>query len=180
MQHHILIMGAAGCGSTSLAKAIAQKMHCPHFDTDEYYWLPTQPPYTQKRPIEEREQRLREALAPHPNWIISGVLCHWGQFIIPLLSHVIFLYADLPTRLNRIKNREESLFGDRILPTGDMHQHHQAFIEWASQYDSNGQVSRTKSEHLSWLTTLPCQVSQLDATINLETLIKEALNALKI
>lgn len=169
----ILIMGAAGVGSSTLGKALAQKHQWPHFESDEYYWLPTDPPFTNKRPPEERVQLLSNDLNKHKNWIVSGVLCNWGNFIIPLLTHVIFLYADWPTRHNRIKQRETKQFGKRILKGGDMYEHHEAFVEWASQYDSNNPISRTKSKHLEWLAALPpqIQVIKLDANLDADTLL---------
>lgn len=178
----ILIMGAAGAGSSTLGKALAQKHQWPHFDSDEYYWLPTDPPFTDKRPPEERVQLLSNDLSKHKNWIVSGVLCNWGNFIILHLTHVIFLYADSPTRLNRIKKRETKQFGSRILKGGDMYEHHEAFIEWASQYDSNNPISRTKNKHLDWLNTLPSQIQviKLDATLETDALIKIALIDLDI
>ncbi len=178
----ILIMGAAGAGSSTLGKALAQKYQLPHFDSDEYYWLPTDPPFTNKRSPEDRVKLLSNDLNKHDDWIVSGVLCNWGNFIIPHLTHVIFLYADSPTRLNRIKKRETKQFGSRILKGGDMYEHHEAFIEWASQYDSNNLISRTKNKHLDWLAALPLhiQVIKLDATLETDALIKIALIDLDI
>lgn len=172
--YRILVMGAAGAGSSTLGKALAQKNQWPNFDSDEYYWLPTNPPFTDKRTPEERVKLLSEGLNKHQNWIVSGVLCNWGNFIIPLLTHVIFLYADWSVRLNRIKQREIKQFGNRILKGGDMYEHHEAFIEWASQYDSDNPVSRTKNKHLEWLAALPPQIHiiKLDANIEVDTLLK--------
>lgn len=169
----ILIMGAAGAGSSTLGKVLAQKHQWPHFDSDEYYWLPTDPPFTDKRQPEERIQILSNDLNKYNNWVVSGVLCNWGNFIIPLLTHVIFLYADWPTRLKRIKQRETHQFGKRILKGGDMYEHHEAFVEWASQYDSNQPVSRTKNKHLDWLAALPpqIQVTKLDANMGMIDLL---------
>ena len=42
----ILITGAAGSGTTTLGRALAAKLGCAHEDTDTYYWVPTDPPYT--------------------------------------------------------------------------------------------------------------------------------------
>lgn len=171
----ILIMGAAGAGSTTLGKALAQKYQLPHFDSDEYFWLPTDPPFTNKRLPEDRVKLLSHDLNKHDSWIVSGVLCDWGSFIIPLLTHVVFLYADWPTRLNRITKRENQKFGNRILKDGDMYSNHEAFIEWASQYDSNNPISRTKNKHLAWLDSLPSQIQviKLDATLEIEKLLTE-------
>jgi adenylate kinase family enzyme len=36
----ILITGASGCGTTTLGRALADKLRLPFFDVDDYYWLP--------------------------------------------------------------------------------------------------------------------------------------------
>ncbi len=177
----ILIMGAAGAGSTTLGKTLAKTHQWSHFESDEYYWMPTNPPFTNKRPPALRVQQLYTDLNKQENWIISGVLCGWGNFIIPHLTHVIFLYADWPTRLRRIKQREQLLFGDRILKDGDMFKHHLAFMQWASLYDSSSPVSRTKKKHLDWLAALPhrVQVTTLNAGVEPDVLLSLANKHIK-
>lgn len=173
--YHILVMGAAGAGSSTLGKNLAKTQQWPHFESDEYYWLPTDPPFTAKRPLEERVSLLQSDLIQQQNWVVSGVLCNWGHFIIPMLSHVIFVYADWDTRLKRIKHREQQLHGTRILPGGDMYEHHQAFLDWASQYDTEKPISRTKKKHLDWLSTLTCEVIEVDTSKAVDVLVKQLL-----
>ena len=45
MIRRIHILGASGSGTTALGQALAEHLRCPHFDTDDYFWLPTDPPY---------------------------------------------------------------------------------------------------------------------------------------
>lgn len=52
--YRILIMGAAGAGSTTLGRALAQRHRIPHFDSDNYYWLPTDP-LMQKKGLSKQE-----------------------------------------------------------------------------------------------------------------------------
>jgi adenylate kinase family enzyme len=44
------ILGASGSGTTTLGKAIANELAAPHFDTDDYYWLPTSSSPKPRRP----------------------------------------------------------------------------------------------------------------------------------
>ena len=37
----IHILGASGSGTTTLGRALAERLQCRHFDTDDYFWLPT-------------------------------------------------------------------------------------------------------------------------------------------
>jgi len=49
----IHLMGASGSGTTTLGRALAQRLGCPHFDTDHYFWFPTAPPFEKIRPVED-------------------------------------------------------------------------------------------------------------------------------
>ena len=50
----IFIFGAAGSGTTTLGKKTCQELGYRLMDTDDYFWMPTEPKFTQKRPREER------------------------------------------------------------------------------------------------------------------------------
>ena len=52
------IFGASGSGTSTLARAHAEAMSCVHFDVDDFYWMPTDPPFELKRPIAERIELL--------------------------------------------------------------------------------------------------------------------------
>jgi adenylate kinase family enzyme len=83
----IHILGASGSGTTTLGRALAAKLGCPHFDSDDFYWMPTEPPYRQPRPREEGQRLLGEALATSASWVLSGSLCGWGDpFIVLFLE----------------------------------------------------------------------------------------------
>jgi adenylate kinase family enzyme len=49
MIQRIHILGASGSGTTTLGRALSERLQCPHFDTDNYFWLPTDPPWVQSR-----------------------------------------------------------------------------------------------------------------------------------
>ena len=49
MKMRIHITGAAGSGCTSLGRALADRLGCVNFDTDTYFWLPSDPPFQQMR-----------------------------------------------------------------------------------------------------------------------------------
>jgi lysophospholipase L1-like esterase len=54
----IHIFGASGSGTTTLASALSKKHGHHHFDADDFYWLPTDPPYQQKRTPSDRQRLL--------------------------------------------------------------------------------------------------------------------------
>jgi hypothetical protein len=43
-----------------------------HLDTDSYYWLPTDPPFTQKRDPAARIALIERDVSDAPNWVLSG------------------------------------------------------------------------------------------------------------
>jgi adenylate kinase family enzyme len=92
MIHRIHILGASGSGTTTLGRALAERLESPHFDTDDYFWLPTDPPFTHQRERTERQQRLMDDLTAHDAWVVSGSLCGWGDVAIPLFELVVFLW----------------------------------------------------------------------------------------
>jgi adenylate kinase family enzyme len=70
MIQRIHILGASGSGTTTLGRALAAHLHFPHFDTDDYFWLPTDPPYTQQRERIERAQLLMNDVTAHDAWVV--------------------------------------------------------------------------------------------------------------
>ena len=49
MVNRLHILGASGSGTTTLGRALAERLTYLHFDTDDYYWLSTDPPFTAQR-----------------------------------------------------------------------------------------------------------------------------------
>ncbi len=154
----IHILGASGSGTTTLGQALAERLQCPHFDTDEYFWLPTDPPFVTKRAPIARQQHLMDDLTAHDSWILSGSLCGWGDIAIPLFALVVFLWLPAAIRLERLRQREHQRYGERIMPGGDMYTGSQAFLDWAVSYDDGDVDTRSRRRHEQWLSTLPCPI----------------------
>ncbi len=132
MIHRLHILGASGSGTTTLGRALAARLQCLHFDTDDYFWVPTDPPYTQQRERPERAQLLVDDLTAHDAWVVSGSLYGWGDVAIPLFELVVFLWIPHDRRMERLRQREHERFGERILPGGDMYELSQAFLGHAA------------------------------------------------
>lgn len=129
---HIHVLGASGSGTTTLGRATAEKLGVPHFDSDDFFWLPTDPPFTTPRDPEERIALLLPKLPPDQGWVFSGSALKWGRPIEPLYDLIVFLRIDPALRMERIKRREAARYGDRIRPGGDMAVKSQEFMEWAA------------------------------------------------
>lgn len=169
MSKRIHILGASGSGTTTLGSALAVCLGYPHFDTDEYFWLPTDPPFQQARRRADRQALLGTALARHEGWVLSGSLCGWGDMFISLFDLVVFLWVPPAVRLARLAARERRRFGEVALaPGGVMYAHHTAFMAWAAAYDDGGLELRSRQLHEQWLQALPCPVLRLEGTQALE------------
>jgi len=177
--NRIHILGASGSGTTTLGRAVAQHLRCPSFDTDDYYWLPSDPPFHHKRSIPERHALLGQALAGHERWVLSGSLCGWGDIFIPRFDVVIFLWIPAAIRLARLGERERRRYGDAALaPGGAMHEIHEAFMAWAATYDHGDLSIRSRQLHEDWLRRLPCPVLRLEGDESVEQRLTQLISAL--
>ena len=150
MIHRIHILGAFGSGTTTLGRALAERLPCPHFVTDDYCWVPTDPPYTKQRERTERQQLLMDDDTVHDSWVVSGSLCGWGDVAIPFFALVVFLSMPPHRRMARLRHRQHARFGERMLPGGDMYESSQAFLARAASYDEGGLDIRSRQLYELW------------------------------
>lgn len=168
MAYRIHIFGASGSGTTTLGRALSERLQCPHFDTDAYFWLSTDPPFTQKRETTLRQKHLMDELTAYESWVLSGSLCGWGDVVIPLFELVVYLWLSPETRMERLWQRERERYGDRIMPGGDMYEQSQSFLHWAASYDDGGLDMRSRRRHEEWLSTLPCPIVCIEGEYTIE------------
>lgn len=173
------IYGASGSGTSTLGRYISEKLGYFFMDTDDYFWEPTNPPYTTKRNPSTRINLMREDIERYDNVVISGSLVDWGDELIPLFTLAIRVETDTNIRLERLKAREREKFGSRIDIGGDMYDNHVEFINWAASYDDGGIDMRSKAKHDDWQKQLICPLILVDGnmpvTKNFE-LIKREIN----
>ena len=178
MKQVIHIFGASGSGTTTLGKAICNVCGYTFMDTDDYFWMPTEPPFQQKRPREERLRRMREDIARSENVVISGSLTDWGDVLIPQFTLAVRIEMDPVLRLERLKRREQERYGVRIEPDGDLYRQHLAFVEWAKAYDEGGTEIRSRRKHDEWQKQLSCELLCLDGADTLENNLGRVLAVL--
>ena len=114
----IHIFGASGTGTTSLAVAIATRYGHRHLDTDDFYWMRTDPPYREVRPPEDRLALLRRSIRETHSWVLSGSLCGWGDPLIPAFELVVFVTVPTAVRLARLGAREIERYGRHAIAPG--------------------------------------------------------------
>ena len=165
----IHLTGASGSGVTSLGRALAAALAIPHHDTDDYFWLPTPVPYRQQRPVGDRIRLMREMFLDRPQWVLSGCLTTWGAEIADRFDAVVFVTAPTGIRIERLRQREASRFGDDAIAPGGWH-HHEAeeFFAWAERYDDDTFDGRSRRRHQQWLGRLGCAVTHVDGTRPIE------------
>lgn len=164
----IHIYGASGSGTSTIGKFIANKLGYFFMDTDDYFWEPTNPPYTIKRNVSDRIALMKNDIAKYNGVVISGSLVDWGDELIPLFTLVIRVETDTAIRIDRLKRREREQFGNRIDPGGDMYENHRNFISWAASYDSGGLDMRSKAKHNEWQKQVQCHHILLDGSLPVE------------
>ncbi len=165
MKQVIHIYGASGSGTSTLGKYICEKSGYFFMDTDDYFWEPTNPPYTVKRCLSSRMKLMREDIQRHDHVVISGSLVDWGDEFIPLFTLAIRVETDTDIRLQRLNRREREKFGSRIDFGGDMYENHLEFIKWAASYDHGGMDMRSKAKHDDWQKKLICPLLFVDGNM---------------
>jgi adenylate kinase family enzyme len=177
----IHVMGGSGSGVTTLGRALADALALPHHDSDDYFWMPTTPPYRQQREVSERLRLMEAMFLPRADWVLSGSLARWGDPIMAKFDLVVFLRTPREIRLARLRAREATHFGaDVVAQGGWRHDETEAFIEWASHYEDGGREGRNLQKHLAWLAKLPCPVLRLDGSRPLPDLVAEVCRAIEL
>ena len=169
----IHVFGASGSGTTTLGKALAEKLSVKHLDADNYYWQQTDPPYILERPPEERVRLLLRDMSNAGTWILSGSVVSGGDAFIRLFSLAIFVTLPSKVRVQRLKYRERERYGARIEVGGDMHKQSQTFLAWAARYDEAGAEIRSRALHERWLEHLPCPVVRVQTLKSSEEIVEE-------
>ena len=162
MTLRVHLLGASGSGTTTLGRALAAKLGCPHLDTDDFFWMRTDPPFQHIRERTERQEMLGTDLRGHRHWVLSGSLCGWGDMFIPLFELVVFLWVPPDIRLARLRERERERYGAAaIAPGGARYAAYETFMAWAAGYDDGLDVpERCRRLHEQWLAALPCPVER--------------------
>lgn len=158
----IYVNGGSGSGTTTLGRALASAWAVPHADTDDYYWLPTAPPYTDPRDVADRLRLMEEVFLGRDAWVLSGSLTGWGDPLTPYFDGVVFLTLDAETRLARLQAREAARYGAEVAPGGAREHAFLEFMDWAARYEDPEFDGRSLATHERWISTLTCPVLRLD------------------
>lgn len=165
------VTGASGSGTTTLARAVADAWAVPHGDADDYFWLPTDPPYVHKRPAVERVALMDQVFLPREAWVVSGSMLGWGDSVVAHCDAVVFLTLDPAERVRRIEAREDVRQAGGPVDEEAL----RAYLTWARGYDDPSFEGRSRAGDEEWLATLACPILRLDSSLSREALRDEVL-----
>ena len=164
----IHITGASGSGVTTLGAALAERLGIPVVDADRFYWVPTEPPFTQKREHDQRLAMALRELAESTDAVFSGSCLDWGSELEDSFDFVVFLYLETATRIERLKQRELQARG-----------HCDAkFLNWAAQYDAGTATGRSLPRHRAWLAERRCPLLELHGDMTVEERVARVVDEL--
>ena len=163
----VLSIGASGSGTTTLGKSFAELCGLPFFDADDYYWLPTDPPYRLKRDRLQRLSMLVDALKECQHGaVVAGSVVDWGAEIEDSFAMIVFLIVPADIRLQRLRRRELARFGE--VNTN--------FLEWAAQYDEGRMPGRSFAIHERWLAQRSSKVLRIQGDVSVEDSVQRVIS----
>lgn len=165
-------MGASGSGTTTLARALADYWAVPHADADDYFWVPSNPPFVDKRPEADRVALMREVFVPREAWVLSGSMTRWGTEVVDECDAIVFLTLAPDERIRRLEAREERRRAARSFDPVAW----EAFLDWARGYDDPSFEGRTRVSHEEWLAGLKQPVLRLNSVASPGELLRAVLD----
>ena len=174
----LYVLGASCSGVSTLGARLSERLDVPLLDVDAFYWMPTDPPFTTKRPPEGRVSLIEMRQAETPGWVLAGSLVGWGDTLVADADLIVFVYTPTPVRMQRLAKREAHRHGARIQPGGDMHEDHLAFRDWAAGYDEPGFAGRSLAEHERWIAAQSLPVIRLDGEQETDILTQMVMGAI--
>ena len=174
----MLVIGGSGAGTTTLGRAVADRWSVPHADADDYFWLPTSPPYTDPRPQAERLALMTAVFAPRPAWVLSGSVTGWGDALREQVDAVVLVTLAPGVRMRRLQEREAGRHGGMVPASGSAGEEHRAFMAWARGYDDPHHQGRSHAQHEQWLAqaSVPLPVLQVDSAAPVGELVATVLS----
>ena len=174
----IVIFGPAGAGKTTLGMMTAALLNWPYFDFDDYIWRKdTDEPFTVRVPEEEKLSHLLDAIRPNEHFVLAGYMDRAREALDEIFSLAVYITAPPELRVRRIRERDQGIFGERVLPGGDMYETHEQFIRDVLAYDDEDQPFIRR--HKEWAESLHCPVITLDGGRPLYDNLKKIIEAWK-
>lgn len=174
------ISGASGSGVTTLGQALASQLEWSYFDADNYFWEPSDPPFTVKRNPDSRNRLISAALNGQAHWILGGSVLNWGDDVFPAFDLIVFLWVPPEVRMARLKAREAGRYGEKLINDAGYKQRFDDFMAWATDYDKvTGLAKRNIAAHEHWLARQSAPVLEIREDISTEARLERVLSVIK-
>lgn len=166
----IMICGLNGCGKSTLGKVLANELNYLHKDIEEYYFN-GDGDYKYDKPQDKASvvKNVEADFDKYDDIIFSSCKGDYGN-VSDKLDLVIHINLDRETRMKRVKQRSFDLFGDRILPGGDLFEREHAFFDKIYHKDGN--------DIIRWFNDLGCNKLEVDGLKSTEENVRFILDYL--
>ena len=114
----IIVFGANGSGKTTLGRELARILNFKHMDIEDYYFKPSDIPYTNARSGGECEELMLADIEKYLSFVITSTTGDFGEIIPQYYALAVHISAPLDIRLERVKQRGIDKFGDRVREGG--------------------------------------------------------------
>lgn len=129
MAHRILILGNAGSGKTTLARAIAADLDLPILCLDEICWDSG----PQRRGAEESLAEMRSFMQSHPSWIVEGCYGELLAAALPETTEVRYLNPGVEACVEAARRRAWE--PEKFSSAHAQEAMQEALVEWIGQYE---------------------------------------------
>lgn len=163
------ITGASGSGTTTLGAALGRKLGWKHIDADDYYWLPTQPRFQEKRDPQKRLELILTDVNSVPGVIASGSTIGWGLELENAYDLIVYLYIPPEVRLPRLRAREMERYGTVS----------EEFMAWAALYEDGDITVRSRRRVEAWLRERSTPILRLEGDMTVDARLAAVLAQLE-
>lgn len=175
MSNRIIICGGNGAGKSTLGKRLATDLGWTFRDIEEYYFPinGTDYNYSEARTKEEVSKLLLADMKENENFVLASVKGEFGFEVSELFTCAILIEVPKELRMERVRDRSNKKFGNRMLPGGDLYEKEVQFFDMVEK--------RPENYVTKCLETVEMPIIRVDGTCEIETnvvKIKEELRKL--
>jgi adenylate kinase family enzyme len=167
MNHSIRVFGLNGSGKSTVGAALAERLGYKHMDIEDYAFAPSDVTYANPRSHEEYVRLMLEDAEKYPQFVLSAVDEDFGEEITSRFALAVWLDAPHDVRMERVRRRSYTKFGNRILEGGDLYEQEQKFFNFVA--------SRSLSGVEQFANTLACPVIKVDGTKSVSEIVDEIM-----
>ncbi len=162
MSNRIIVCGGNGAGKSTLGKRLAAELGWTFRDIEEYYFPinGTDYNYSEARTKEEVSKLLLADMKEHENFILASVKGEFGFEVSELFTCAILIEVPKELRMERVRDRSNQKFGDRMLPGGDLYEKEAQFFDMVEK--------RPEDYTTRWLETVDMPIIRVDGTCMIE------------